>query len=181
MKRAFIIHGWQGRPKDGWRPWLRKELEKRKFSVSVPAMPDTEHPKMDAWVSHLSDTVGVPDEGCYFVGHSLGCIAILRYFETLSMRVGGTVLVAGFADNLRIKELSTFFTKPVDWDKIKSVCKKFTAIHSDDDPYVPLRNGDIFEKNLDAKIVVENGMKHFSGDDGIFNLPSALKAVLDMT
>ncbi len=180
MKRAFIIHGWQGYPEEGWRPWLRKELEKRKFSASVPTMPDTDHPKMDGWVSHLSDTVGVPDEGCYFVGHSLGCIAILRYFETISVNVGGAVLVAGFADNLGIKELSTFFTKPVDWGKIKSVCKNFAAIHSDDDPYVPPKNGDIFKKNLNAKIIVEHGMKHFSGDDGIFELPSALKAVLDM-
>ncbi|MBI2580107.1 MAG: alpha/beta hydrolase, partial [Candidatus Aenigmarchaeota archaeon] len=77
MKRAFLVHGWQGSPESGWKPWLRKELKKNGFSVSVPEMPDTAHPRMNAWVPHLAKTVGTPDKNCYFVGHSLGCIAIL--------------------------------------------------------------------------------------------------------
>lgn len=72
MKRVFLIHGWEGYPEEGWRPWLRNELEKRRFKVFVPAMPDTENPKMDKWVPYLTNIVGVPDESCYFVGHSLG-------------------------------------------------------------------------------------------------------------
>ena len=46
-KRVFVIHGWGGYPEEGWKPWLKKELEKRGFTVFVPAMPDTEHPKMN--------------------------------------------------------------------------------------------------------------------------------------
>lgn len=91
--RAFIIHGWGGRPEEGWRPWLRDELAARGFEVAVPAMPDTDHPRMDAWLAKLSETVGAPDEHCFFVGHSLGVITILRYFEVLVKRhkVGGAV------------------------------------------------------------------------------------------
>ncbi|MBI2579559.1 MAG: alpha/beta hydrolase [Candidatus Aenigmarchaeota archaeon] len=118
-------------------------------------MPDTTHPRMDAWVPYLAETVGSPDKDCYFVGHSLGCIAILRYFEAIRSRVGGAVLVAGFGESLGIKELENFFTKPVDWEKIKSVCSKFVAIHSDDDPYVPLEYGHEFEKKLGARLVHE--------------------------
>ena len=178
MKRAFVIHGWQGHPEEGWRPWIRKELEKKGFSVSVPKMPDTNHPRMALWVGQLSKTVGVPDEDCYFIGHSLGCITILTYLYTIKKHLGGAVLVAGFADNLRIKELSTFFEKPVEWEKIRSVCDKFAVIHSDNDPYIPLRDGTIFRKNLDAKVVMEHGMGHFSD---IHELPSALQAVLDIS
>ena len=29
MKRAFIIHGWDGYPAEGWFPWLKRELEKK--------------------------------------------------------------------------------------------------------------------------------------------------------
>jgi len=32
-KRVFLIHGWEGSPEEGWRPWLKKELEKRGFKV----------------------------------------------------------------------------------------------------------------------------------------------------
>ena len=183
MKRAFLIHGWEGHPEEGWRPWLRSELEKRGFTVSVPAMPDTENPKMDAWVNHLSKTVGAPDRDCYLIGHSLGCIAILRYLETLKegQSVGGAVLVAGFSDNLGFKELGTFFTEPIDWDRIKPRCGRFVAIHSDNDPYVPLKHGGIFREKLGADVILEHDMKHFSGDEGITGLPIALESVLKIS
>ncbi len=181
-KRVFLIHGWEGYPEEGWRPWLKNELEKRDFTVSAPAMPDTKHPQMEAWLEHLKKIVGTPNKDCYFVGHSLGCITILRYLETLKadQKVGGVVLVAGFTSNLGYKELESFFTKPIDWEKIKSHGQKFIAIHSDDDPYVSLHYGNFFKEKLGAKLIVEHKMKHFSGDDGITTLPSALKAILEL-
>ena len=41
QKRVVIIHGWGGYPDEGWRPWLKHELETKGFLVLVPAMPDT--------------------------------------------------------------------------------------------------------------------------------------------
>jgi len=152
-KRVFLIHGWEGYPEEGWRPWLKNELEKRGFTVIVPAMPDTKHPKMNAWLKHLRKVVGTPDKDCYFVGHSLGCITILRYLETLkaNQKIGGAVLVAGFTSSLGYQELESFFKKPINWKKIKSHCKEFVAIHSDNDPYVSLHYGDFSRKNYMLK------------------------------
>lgn len=183
-KRVFFIHGWEGHPEEGWRPWLKNELEKRGFEVYIPAMPNTNHPNLNAWLKHLSKTVNVPDENCCFVGHSLGCITILRYFEALknNQKVSGAVLVAGFTSNLGYKDLNSFFTKPINWKKITSHCKKFIAIHSDNDPWVSLHYGkEFFKEKLHAEIIIENNMKHFSGDDGINKLPSALKSVLKIS
>lgn len=188
-KRAFIIHGWGGKPEDGWRPWLRDELAARGFEMAVPAMPDTDHPRMDAWLSTLRSEVGTPDEYCYFVGHSLGVITILRYFEVLEKRqkVGGAVLVAGFTD-LTINvtdedtvELKSFFQTPVDFARVKEHCQKFVAIHSDNDPYVSQRFGEILRDKLGAQLIVMHNMRHFSGDDGITELPTALESVLKIT
>jgi len=182
-KRAFLIHGWEGYPEEGWRPWLKDELEKDGFKVIVPAMPDTKHPKMDAWVDCLAKTVGTPDEGCYFVGHSLGCITILRYLETLkgNQKIGGVVMVAGFTSNLGYEELETFFKTPIDWKGINARCKRVIAIHSDNDPYISLHYADFFKERLGAKIFVEKNMKHFSGSDGINELPVALSSLLEMS
>ncbi|MEK7078300.1 MAG: alpha/beta fold hydrolase [Patescibacteria group bacterium] len=180
MKRVFLIHGWAGYPEEGWRPWLKEKLEKEGFHVSVPAMPDTAHPKMEAWVEHLTKIVGVPDQDCYFIGHSLGCITILRYLETLeeNQKVGGVILVAGFSDDLGYQELSSFFAKLIDWEKIKSVCSNFVIIHSTDDPLVPVRYADILKEKLNAEVIIEQNKKHFSGDDGIMELPSAFESIL---
>ena len=146
-------------------------------------MPNTNYPKMDAWVNHLAQIVGTTNEDCYFVGHSLGCVTILRYLETLSenQKVGGAVLVAGFTSNLGYEELDSFFTRPINWDKIKSHCSKFIAIHSDNDPYVSLHYGDFFKEKLNAKIIIEHNQKHFSGDTGVVELPSVFDAIIGIS
>ena len=183
MKRVFVIHGWEGYQEEGWRPWIKKELEKRGFEVFVPAMPNTMHPKMDEWLNYLIKIVGTPDEDCYFVGHSLGCITILRYLETLKegQKIGGVVFTAGFTSNLGLDEIGSFFKDPINWEKISSHCKKFIAIHSDNDPYVSLHYGKIFKEKLNAEVIVEHNMGHFSGDDGIMFLPIALESVLKIS
>lgn len=183
MKRAFLIHGWGGYPEEGWRPWLKRKLEAEDFKAIVPAMPDTDKPKMLAWLDHLTQVVGLPDQDCYFVGHSLGCIAVLRYLETLNenQKVGGAVLVAGFSDDLGEPELASFFAKPIDWEKIKAVCTKFVIIHSTDDHAVPVRYADILKEKLNAEVIIEEGKKHYSGDDGITQLPAALESILKLS
>lgn len=117
------------------------------------------------------------------VGHSLGCITILRFLEGLveNEKVGGVILVAGFTDNLEYKELSSFFQKPIDFSKIKSHCQKFIAVHSDNDPYVSVSYGKEFKGKLGAKLIIEYDMKHFSGDDGISELPIVLNTLLEIS
>lgn len=183
--RAFLIHGWEGYPEEGWRPWLRDELKKAGFEVIVPSMPDADDPTMEKWVPYLIKVVGEPTENDFFVSHSLGCITTLRFIESLTdEKVGGAVLVAGFGHDLDYPgykgELSSFFQSPLDWEKIKSHCNKFAAIVSDNDPFVPLEHGELFKEKLGAKLIIEHNKRHFSGDDGISTLPSAKNAVLSL-
>lgn len=186
-KHVFIVHGWEATPESDWFPWLRRELEKREFAVSVPAMPDTMSPKREAWVSHLAKTVGVFDENCYFVGHSLGCITILRYLETLQedQVIGGAVLVGGFGTDLEYPdykgEISSFFSTPLDWGKIKKHCPQFVAIHSDDDPWVPIKHSQIFREKLGAKAIVVPEMKHLNAEAGLTELPLVLDELLKIS
>lgn len=185
-KRAFLIHGWDGSPDEGWRPWLKQKLENEGFEVVAPAMPNAANPNLDEWLNHLNKIVGQVDDQCYFVGHSLGNITILRYLERLNAeeKVGGVVMVAGFTSNLGYKEIASFFPGEgwVDWDKINSRCSKFVAIHSDNDPFVSTHYGkEFFKEKLKAKYILEHDKKHFSGSDGINELPSALESLLEIS
>lgn len=187
MKRVFIIHGWDGYPEEGWFPWLKQELESRGFSVQVPAMPHPEKPTIDDWVPHLSNVVGEPDGQTYFVGHSIGNQTILRYLEALpaGKKIGGAVFVAGFFELTGLDEEEQEIAKPwletpINCAKVKQHTSKFVAIFSDDDPFVPLRNKELMEQRLGAKTIVEKGRGHFSGDDGVKELPSALQSVLEL-
>ncbi len=178
QKRAVIIHGWGASPSDHWFPWLSHELEAQGFAVSVPAMPDTDHPDKDAWVSTIRDTVGTADEGLILVGHSIGTVAILRYLESLPSptRVAGAVLVAGFleADDA---ELATFFSSPFDCERIKSTCGAIIAIEGDDDPHVLPGSGALIRDTLGAKLITLHEAGHMNAEDGFTTLPSALEAI----
>lgn len=185
-KRVFIIHGWDGYPEEGWFPWLKTELEKNGFRVHVPAMPEAAQPKIDAWVSHLSKVVGDVDENTYFVGHSIGCQTILRYLENLPIdkKVAGTFFVAGWFTLMNLEtDQEKEVAKPwletlIDFNKVKQHTKNFFAVFSDNDDVVPQENKKLFEERLGAKTTMEHAKGHFSGDDGVRELPVILEAFL---
>jgi len=182
MQRAFIIHGWEGNPDEGWMPWLRAELEKQGWKVESPLMPHRFRPKLNEWLETLSQLVGQPDEQTYFVGHSLGCYTILKYLENLpdETKVGGVVMVAGFAGNLKrsFPILDEYYASGLDWAKVRAHCHNFTAIFSTRDDYVHVQSAAEFERELGAKIIENNEWKHFSGIEGITELPEVLSALV---
>ncbi len=164
MKRAIIVHCWEGYPDYCWYPRTKKELEGMGFEVSVPEMPEAETPKLSLWLPKLKEIAGKPDRDLYLIGHSIGCAAIMRYLESLGReeKVGGVVFVAGFTDDLGYKELKNFFETPLDFEKIKSKAGYFTAIYSNDDPYVPVKQAGVLKEKLGAELIFKPGMKHFS-------------------
>jgi len=184
MKRAIIVHCWEGYPEYCWYPWVKKELEAKGFQVGVPALPNTEKPKLDEWLPMLKEVIGQADEDLYLIGHSLGCITIMRYLESLEekQKIGGAVFVAGFTENVGYDEIKTFFETPVDLDRIKSKAENgFVAIHSDDDPYVDLKYADLFKEKLGAEIIIKHNAKHFSGaiegEESCLELPDVVQSI----
>lgn len=186
MKTCIIVHCWEGYPKYCWYPWVKTELEKKGFKVIVPEMPDTVTPIFSKWLRKLQEIAKDANNEIYLVGHSLGCITILRYLENLQANktVGGVVMVAGFTNDLGYKELSSFFQTPIDFIKIKKHCSNFVAINSDNDPYVSLDFAETFRVKLNAKVIVKKQMGHFSGkiedEKSCLRLPDVVNSVLEM-
>ena len=184
-KHVVIVHGYKGKPETNWKPWLRHELEAKGMEVDVPEMPNTDHPLADEWVAKLAEIVVSPTEDTYFVGHSLGCITILRYLETLgkNQKIGGAILVAGFGERFpkyQAGSHDTFFDHVLDWSHIRDRCNNFVAIHSEDDPGVNAEQLDLFEDKLGAKILREHGFGHFGSADGVFEIPLVRDKLLAM-
>ncbi len=187
MKKVYLIHGWSGSPENSFFPWLKEELEKKGFEVKALAMPNPDFPVIDDWVSYLANQVKVYEENTIFVGHSIGCQTIMRYFELQTTKAKGAVFIAPWF-NLPFLETDgeKKIAKPwletsINFEKIKQNLPQITAIFSDDDPDVDLSDKELFEKNLNAKTIVEHNKGHFSDDAGITELPSALEAVLEIS
>jgi predicted alpha/beta hydrolase family esterase len=114
------------------------------------------------------------------VGHSLGVITILRYLESLpeDVKIGGAILVAGFPEPIGFKELDSFFRIPLDYEKVKKSAKMIIAIHSDNDPFVPIENGYLLRDKLGAELVIIPKSGHLNEGDGYFKLPIALDYII---
>ena len=180
-KRAIIIHCWEGYPECCWYPWLKSELEKLEYKVDISLFPNADLPQLSVWLTKLREVVGEPDEELILIGHSIGCATILHYLELLppGKKINSAILVAPYTDDLGYKELSNFFTTPFDFPKIKTHCAKFVCVHSDNDPYVPMKFADEFREKLGAQIVVKHNAGHMSGalegDNSCLELPEILE------
>ncbi len=184
MKRAFLVHGWEGSPDNNWFPWLKKELENRGFEVFVPAMPGSEKPVKSVWLKTMQELVKNPDENTYLVGHSMGCQAIQRYLDNLEegVVIGGAFLVAGWINDPmwegrteeEMEVVHDWFDTPKDYKKIKSHCKKFVSIFSTDDPFILKTNWDEARGILGVKVILIENKSHFDDEAGVTELPELL-------
>ena len=183
MKRVYIVHGYTGCPDKNWFPWLKSELEKLGVSVVVPAMPNTNEPKLKEWLPHLQQTIGAPDSDMFLVGHSLGCPTILRYLESLenNQYVGGALLVAGFAEPLpHLTELDSFTTAPWKEEYARNRTEKLFILNSDDDEAVPFFNAEHVRDRFNAKLITVYGAGHINEKAGYSEVPFVLNELKDM-
>ncbi len=186
-KRVYIVHGWDGDSKSNWIPWLKRELESKKSNVEVIVfdMPNTKAPKIEEWVKHLEENVKDIDEHTYFIGHSIGCQAIMRFLEKLHKhkKIGGCLFVAGFFNlphletekEIRIAE--PWIINHPDFSRIGDHCDNFLAIFSKDDPDVPITDSEIFKEKLGARIVKTDKKGHFEYEIQPLVLDEALKFI----
>ncbi len=183
--RVFIFHCWGGDSRGCWRGWLADELRRKNVEVVAPEFPDTNNPKLGAWLAEARRTVPRfnPSEEWVLVGHSLGCPTILRLLESMKdggkegERVKAVVLVAGFAKDPGIAEIRSFVDRPFNWEKIRKKAGRFVVINSDNDPYVPLAEGERVAKLLNAELVVEHGAGHINEGSGFTSYPALLRLV----
>lgn len=187
-QRVFLIHGWTGRANKDWFPWAKEELTRRGFKVFVPEMPDPDNPSRERWITTLKDLVNPPKPTDILVGHSIGCLAVLRYLETLTtnQKIGQVVLVAPWEvlsdaalenenDHLIFQD---WIGAPTDYQYIQTKAELFIALFSKDDPLVPYKeNLELFKKKLNPQIISFDNMGHFTAEEGATKLPQLLKII----
>lgn len=180
MKKVFLIHGFNGTPNGGWRPYIMKELEKYDIYACALPMPNPEKPNAENWIKEIRTHVkrNSKDE-ITLVGHSLGGAAILRYLEEYHHpNIKKVIFVSTRVDRKNIDGLASFYYKNFDLDTIKNIQTKFYVIHGDDDPVVSYANGEYLSKKLACELVTIKNGKHLNGGAGFFELPELLEIVL---
>ena len=182
MKKVYLVHCWGASSEENWYPELQEKLAEKGFEVKVFSMPNTEAPLIEEWIRYLEDNVKDVDENTYFVGHSVGCQTIMRFLEKLhrGKRIGGCFFVAPWFNlvNLEPEEMEIahpWMNTKTDFARILTHCSNFLCLFSSNDPYVPQSDHSIFEKDLGAKIVLEQNRGHFTEKQEPKILEEALK------
>ena len=183
MKKVIIIHGWGGTTTESWFPWLKKELENKKFKVDIPAMPNPDSPKIKEWVDKLNKIIKLNEE-TYLIGHSIGCQAILRFLDVLKteQKIKAIILVAPWLTLKNLEEGEEEIAKewvetPLNFEKIKKHSEKFVLIYSSTDPYPGSEDLTILRKKLDALSINLGDRGHINGEYGVFELPELLDII----
>jgi predicted alpha/beta hydrolase family esterase len=165
---VYIIHGYKASPQDHWFPWLKQTLQAQGATVTVLALPDSQHPQVAAWDHYLKDHIIKPDQHTYFVAHSLGGITLLRYLSALpeKTQIGGITIASGFATLPTVSLLNTedllalqpFVNDGYNVEKIKRMTTQRMVIAAKDDPIVPFALTENLAQQLDAQFVpIEKG------------------------
>ncbi len=184
MNHIYIIHGWGDSPEGSWFPWLKQKLEKKGYTADILEMPNPDAPSIREWVSVLQHKIK-PDPNTILVGHSVGCQTILRYLETLptNTKIRAVICVAGWftLNELETKEekevAHEWLTQAIDFKIIQPRVGDYYYIYSDNDPYVPLENKTLFEKNLGAKTYKLHDYGHIWKEDNVRELPEVLEII----
>ncbi|MEK6844182.1 MAG: DUF1749 domain-containing protein [Nanoarchaeota archaeon] len=175
-KRLFIIHGWGGSPKELLHENLKKRFSKKGFEVFVLEMPNTNNPKIEEWVQYLNKIVGKSNEDDYFIGHSIGCQAIMRYVESLNenKKIRGCIFIAGWFKlaNMESKEeekiAEPWIKNKINLAKIRKMIKEIIVYLSSNEYYGFVEeNSKIFHDKLGAKVIIEKDMGHFTDEEGL--------------
>lgn len=185
MSTVFIIHGFGGHPKENWFPWLREEVEKRGHRTIVPAFPNSDAPHLHEWLEHMKKYEDSIDEETVFVGHSLGGMFILRLLEHMTKPIKAVFLVATVTGPLDGKDfaplMESFTTPPLDHKLIKKNGGTIHVLHTDNDPYIALKNAEDLAKNLGVTVQVIHGGGHLNASAGFTTFPILRDSILSLT
>lgn len=177
-----IVHRWSGKPDMDWYPWLKVELEKLDYTVTVPTMPDTDYPRIEPWVATLTHNAQESGD-LLLIGHSVGCQTILRYLENTDLEVDA-VFVAGWFKLMGLELESVEIARaweetPIDYGKVRPKLRRSVAMFSRDDPYVPLSNTVPFRDKVGATIIELDSYGHFNEDAGVTKVPELITVIKD--
>jgi predicted alpha/beta hydrolase family esterase len=186
MTRLCIVPRWSGGPDSDFYPWLRAQpgVRARIGELLSPAIAQPGQPTIAAWVESLQQSTAGSDLGStYFLGHSVGCQAVLRFLEQSSdnARVAGVLCVAGWWTVDRPWDsIRPWIETPMDLDRVRRVGQRFSVLLSDDDPFTAdwRENERQWRERLGADVRCVPGGKHFNAAEEPAVL-AALYALID--
>lgn len=177
-KKFVIVHGYTASPEKNWFPWLKNQLEALGAQVYVPEMPDALSPDPEKWQQRLQQLPFGIDEETVLIGHSLGCVTVLRFLQNKPQAVKGYILVSGFDEEQEtLPELRSHTLSPLDHSSLIDVADKRISIISTNDEIVSPQSSKALAETLKTQVIWEENAGHFLDREGYTVFPTLLEAI----
>lgn len=152
--RIVLIHGMNASPQTGFWPWLGDALRDRGHEVIAPDLPNASEPNCQEWVDTINKAIYEPRGDSVFIAHSIGCVALLHYFEQAAMSgtPKSTILLAP-PFHIGAEKFASFFQPAVDWDTVEWKSQGYVVIHAKDDTKIPFNHAQKYEQLLGAQLI----------------------------
>lgn len=189
-KKILIVHGYHASSQSHWFPWLKAILEQQGATVYIPNLPNSSFPDPVEWLQCLEDMPFSIDEYTLCIGHSLGCITLLKFLDTHKQqlhKIGGYILVSGFSKifdkGLSSEEfalLQEHTNYQLDYKEVMNITDHRVSIVSSNDYLVTPDLSLELAKALHTKIVMVENAGHFLGRDGYYEFHDILSVLQTM-
>ncbi len=175
--RIVFVHGYKSSVSQHFWPWLSDTLKIRGHEVFAPELPSPEAPVCQEWVEAIRKSIHRPGGDTIFIGHSIGCVALLHYLEQADM-AGTPKLIILIAPpfNIESERFQTFFDPMVDFETVMWKGQEFIIIHAKDDMVIPLDHAQRYEHELNGVLKVQETGGHFNT---VTELPILLELIDD--
>lgn len=167
--RLVLVSRWAGGPRSDWYPWLAQAVSGRFSEVLVPKMPRPERAEIAAWKQTLTELLAPGDalEDTVFVGHSVGCQAILRWLaeQEPGRRAAGFVGVAAWWKVVDPwQSLLPWLEHDYPIERARAAVGAAAVLLSDNDQYTPdhAENAALWRDRLGAEVVLQPAAGHFN-------------------
>lgn len=163
----YVVHGYTANSKANWYPDLKNHLESESIVVHIFDMPSPHAPVEKEWLDLLEAKITNFDEKSIYIGHSLGCVTILKFLEDKNIdNIESLFLVSGFVEDSPIPELSEFVDGKINYSKFIETIKNRIVVSAEDDDIIPYQYSEKLAKKLNAQFNLLKTGKHFIDRDG---------------
>lgn len=191
MKKALIIHGSFGSPKENWFPWLTEQLVGKDIDVLAPQFPVDDYDQvasgkvidfnqsLDSWLSYFEENVAkfIDNETTIFA-HSIAPVFLLHAFtKHTDLSSKASVFVCPFL-KLESKDFyevnHSFYSNDFDFKNLSDRLGKIDVLYSQNDPYVDEKLSEEFANKLEAYELVFPTGGHLNSESGFTEFPQLL-------
>lgn len=186
--KIVLVPRWAGNIHSDWYDNIF-ELIKNKYNITIERleMPDWNEPDIEKSIEYLSNQVKQLNKQTYFIGHSVGCQAIIRFLikkseQNYDLQIGGCLFVAGWfeVDNPWNTLKPWLDINKIDFNLILNRLNFNKLILSDNDPFTTnyFKNKGLWEKRMNSEVVIYPDRKHFNESEELYVFIEIEKMIL---